>query len=292
MVKQLRYFKTIAVNSTYQHSETLEIAKHCYEILANKGIKVLFSENLTKLKGVDEYMVVSNKEILSKADLLISIGGDGTMLSSARTFGSKGLPVLGVNLGNLGFLTDIAPSDLTLGLSEVISGKFNEDQRFFIKATINKENSEQIALNEIVIHSGTIAQLINFELFINEKFVYRQKADGLIIATPTGSTAYSLSGGGPIVHPEVNSIIITPMFPHSLSSSSLLVDMNSNIAIKILSSKGNAKLSFDSHNTLPLKKHDVINISKNKSDLRLIHPKDHDFFEGCRNKLGWSSNLT
>lgn len=292
MVKKIKHFKTIAVNSTYQHNETLEIAKHCYEILTNKGINVLFTKNLSKLKGQTGYKVVSNKEILSKADLLISIGGDGTMLSSARTFGSYGLPVLGVNLGNLGFLTDIAPSDLTTSLTDVISGKFIEDQRFFIKASINENHTEQIALNEIVIHSGTIAKLINFELYINDQFVYRQKADGLIIATPTGSTAYSLSGGGPIVHPDVNSIIILPMFPHSLSSSSLLVDKDCKISIKILSSKGKSKLSFDSHHTLPLKKNDIVNISRNQSDLRLVHPKDHDFFEGCRNKLGWSSNLT
>ena len=211
--------------------------------------------------------------------------------SSSRKFGSKGLPILGINLGNLGFLTDIAPHDLTVSLNEIISGKFSTDQRFFLQSQVNGEKNNDIALNEIVIHSGAIAQLIEYELFLNKNFVYRQKADGLIISTPTGSTAYSLSGNGSIIHPDVKAINLLPMFPHSLNTRPLIVDADTSIQIKI-ASKGISKLSLDSHSHWDLKKGDVIDIAKAKSKLKLIHPETHDFFSACRTKLGWSLGMS
>jgi NAD+ kinase len=290
MVKKI-IFKTIAINATLQNKRTLEIARHCQEVLINKGVRVVYTNNFTKLKGTKGAEVLEDNSIIAKADLLLSIGGDGTILSSARKFGSRGLPILGVNLGNLGFLSDIPPEEISYGLAEVLSGKYKEDNRIFLKAVINKEKNNSIALNEIVIHSGTIAELMEYELLIDNVFVYRQKADGIILATPTGSTAYSLSGGGPIVHPLVKSIIITPMFPHSLSAGTLIVEEASSIQINIISSKGKVKMSLDSQNMISLGKGDSIKISKNNSTFKLIHPQNHDFFSGCRNKLGWSTGL-
>ena len=142
-----------------------------------------------------------------------------------------------------------------------------------------------------MIHSGAIAQLIEYDLFIDDVFVFRQKADGLIISSPTGSTAYSLSGGGPIVHPSLDAISIVPMFPHSLSSSPLVVSAKSKIKIITVGKKNKADLSFDSHNSLHIPGENEINISKSSSMLNLLHPIDHDFYDGCRNKLGWSSGI-
>ena len=149
-------------------------------------------------------------------------------------------------------------------------------------------NDKFLALNEIVVHSGKVAQLIEFNLFIDDKFVYRQKADGLIISSPTGSTAYSLSGGGPIVHPNVNTIILLSMLPHTLSTSPLLVEAGSKIRVDL--EKQKAILSFDSHVNFSLKANSTINISRASSSLVLIHPQGQDFFASCRNKLGWSTN--
>ena len=286
-----KIFNTIAIHATTQNSRSLDIARQCQEVLSNKNIKVVFTENLSKFKESKKTSVWKDKAIIQKTDLLISIGGDGTILSSARKYGSQGLPILGVNLGKLGFLSDIAPEDISFGLAEILNGKFIEDNRIFLKAVINNKQENRIALNEIVIHSGAIAQLMEYELFIDDDFVYKQKADGIIFATPTGSTAYSLSGGGPIVHPSVKSIIITPMFPHSLSAGALIVQEDSSIQIRILSSKAKVKLSLDSHNTVSLTKGDLINISKNDSTFKLIHPLNHNFYSGCRKKLGWSSSL-
>ena len=214
-------FSIVALSATSQNDRVLSIANQCIEVLSNTGIKVLIDKNLSKLKSKD-LLVSSSENIISKANLLIAIGGDGTILNCSRKFGSKGLPILGINLGNLGFLADIDPKDITSSLLSVIEGKFEKDERFFLEGSIEGNKSRYLALNEIVVHSGKIAQLIEFSVFIDESFVYRQKADGLIISSPTGSTAYSLSGGGPIVHPDVNTILLVSMLPHNLSTRPLL----------------------------------------------------------------------
>ena len=282
-------FSKIALSSTSQDERVTSIARQIFEILSNVGVETLYDDNLSVLEELTGLKSLSTKAIVEKADLLIAIGGDGTMLNCSKKYGSKGIPVVGINLGKLGFLTDIAPEEITTKLIEVIKGNFVEDKRFFLEASMQNQNENLIALNEIVIHSGAIAQLIEFNLFINDQFVYRQKADGLIINSPTGSTAYSLSGGGPIVHPGVDAITLLLMFPQSLSTSPILVRADSSIRIDLINPQLSAQVSFDSHDSLTVKGIQEINISKSTSTLNLIHPLDHDFFGGCRNKLGWSS---
>ena len=284
-------FSKIALSSTSQDERVISIARQIFEILSNVEVETLYDDNLSVLEELTGLKSLSTKAIVEKADLLIAIGGDGTMLNCSKKYGSKGIPVVGINLGKLGFLTDIAPEEITTKLIEVIKGNFVEDKRFFLEASLQNQNQNEnlIALNEIVIHSGAIAQLIEFNLFINDHFVYRQKADGLIINSPTGSTAYSLSGGGPIVHPGVDAITLLLMFPQSLSTSSLLVRADSSIRIELTNPQLSAQVSFDSHDSLTVKGIQEINIFKSTSTLNLIHPSDHDFFGGCRNKLGWSS---
>ena len=278
-------FNVIALYSTKQDRRIISIAKQCHEVLSSKGVKVLLDKNLSKISS-SGFRVASEQRILKHSDLMISIGGDGTMLSCSRKYGLKGIPVLGINLGNLGFLNDIPPEELTSSLTKILEGKFSEDNRFFLEASL--KGKKTIALNEVVIHSGEIAQLIEYDLFINDSFVYRQKADGLIISSPTGSTAYSLSGGGPIVHPKVKSIMISPMLPLSLSSSSLLVESESKIRVNLVKGSKKARISFDSQGRFLLEANEEIYLSKSSSYLKLLHPKGQDFFEACRNKLGWS----
>ena len=280
-------FSVVALSATSQNERVLAIARQCIEVLFNKGIKVLIDEHLSKLKS-KHLTISSTKSVIAKADLMIAIGGDGTMLNCSRKYGSRGIPVLGINLGNLGFLADIDPNDVTSNLLKIIEGEFTEDRRFFLEGSIQSKKAEFLALNEIVIHSGKVAQLIEFNLFIDDTFVYRQKADGLIISSPTGSTAYSLSGGGPIVHPNVDTIILVSMLPHNLNTSPLLVEAGSKIRVDL--EKQKAILSFDSHENFSLSGNSSINISKAKSSLVLIHPHGQDFFASCRNKLGWSTS--
>lgn len=283
----MKKFKTICLSSTSENSKVELIANQICEILTNKGCKVFHDSTLKRFDKVLNSEYRSEAFILKGSDLIIGIGGDGTILNCSRKYGYNGLPIVGINLGRLGFLSDIAPETVTNELLDVVNGNYKKDSRFFLE-TLVQNKKKYLALNEVVIHSGAVAQLIEFELFVNDSFVYRQKADGLIINTPTGSTAYSLSGGGPILHPSLNSLTILPMFPQRLSTSPLVVDATSKICIKLISSCLNAKISFDSHDMLTLKKNEEILITKSIKPLNLIHPINHDFFEACRTKLGWS----
>ena len=284
-------FKNIGLFTSTVNSEKIFIAKQIEEILSSKGCRILYDNTFKKDTGIKNLKTYSSKYLTSHCDLVIAIGGDGTMLSCSRLYGLQAIPILGINLGKLGFLTDIAPDELTTRLQEVLSGQYSLDQRFFLESTVKGSKKKHIALNEVVIHSGAIAQLIEYDLFIDGVFVFRQKADGIIISSPTGSTAYSLSGGGPIVHPSLDAISIVPMFPHSLSSSPLVINADSNIKILTVRKKNKASLSFDSHNSLNILGVNEINIRKSSSVLNLVHPIGHDFYDGCRNKLGWSSGI-
>ena len=280
-------FNTVALCSNSAEEHIIAIADQCLEVMLSQQIKVLIDSNLSNL---DQRSIKASKkqEIIKKADLVVAIGGDGTMLNYSRVYGYRGIPILGINLGNLGFLTDINPQDLTSSLVKVLDGEFKQDKRSFLEASLKGKKKKHLALNEVVVHSGSIAQLIEYDLFINDSFVYRQKADGLIISSPTGSTGYSLSGGGPIVHPELDALILTPMLPQSLSTSPLVVKDECKVKISLKNQE--ATLSFDSHDNLKLSGDTEIKISKADSKLNLVHPKEHDFFEGCRKKLGWSTH--
>tara|TARA_X000000368_G_scaffold415404_1_gene407107 strand:- start:1057 stop:1935 length:879 start_codon:yes stop_codon:yes gene_type:complete len=288
MVKK-KNFRSIAISTSSSEKNIPIIAKQLIEVLSNKEIEILLDKNLS-LGTNKKYKSFSEKTIIQRADLVIAIGGDGTMLNASRRYGSKGIPILGINLGKLGFLTDIAPEELTSSIIKVIENDYIEDKRFFLEAAVSNKKESFLALNEVVVHSGAIAQLIEYNLFVNDEFVYRQKADGIIISSPTGSTAYSLSGGGPIIHPNLDVLILMPMFPQTLSSSPLIVSAESSIRIELLDKTNKKHLSFDSHNSISLNGEAEVLVSKAKSELTLIHPKDHNFYESCRNKLGWSSS--
>lgn len=289
MVSSRTKFKKVGIYSSLEANKVEHIAYQIEEILKNLSVDILIPESF-KFYKTPFGRVLTDNYISNNADLVIAIGGDGTLLSSARKFGCRGIPILGVNLGTLGFLTDVPPEELTFSIQKILQGKFDKEERIFLESRVNNEKGKNIALNEIVIHSRKVAQLIEYELFIDGEFVYRQRADGIIVSTPTGSTAYSLSANGPIIHPSAKAICLLPMFPHSLNSRPLIVDDSATIEIKICK-KGNSSLSLDSHQTSALKYGDVINISKAYSKLSLIHPLEHDFYSSCRNKLGWSLGI-
>ena len=286
MVTNRKNFNSVAIYSSINNKKISLIADQVIEVLTNLGLKCVFPSS-SKIKSDLIKKVYSDKTIIDRSDLLIAIGGDGTLLSSARIFGYNQIPILGINLGNLGFLTDIPPADLTHSLNEVIQGKFVKDKRIFLEASISGSQKKFQALNEVVLHSGSIAQLIEYDLFIDGEFVYRQKADGLIISSPTGSTAYSLSGNGPIISPDVKAITLLPMFPHSLNARTLITSHEKTITLRVRD-KSKAYLSLDSHNNFKVPPGQDVLISRAERDLTLIHPTDHSFFSSCRNKLGWS----
>lgn len=285
MVNNIK-FQNVAIYSSLNDTKVNSIADQVIEVLSNLGVECM-SPASSKIESKLQKKILSDKTIINRADLIIAIGGDGTLLSSARNFGIYEIPVLGINLGNLGFLTDIQPSDLTYELNKIMNGSFVEDKRIFLEATLDKKKEKYKALNEIVLHSGSIAQLIEYDLFIDDEFVYRQKADGLIMSTSTGSTAYSLSGNGPIISPDVKAITLLPMFPHSLNARTLITGQDKQIKLRVRD-KSKAYLSMDSHHNLKVISNTDVYIQKANTELTLIHPIDHSFFSSCRNKLGWS----
>jgi len=221
------------------------------------------------------------------------VGGDGSLLGAARSIASSHVPVLGVNRGNLGFLTDIAPDEIEQKVGEVLDGKYVVESRFLLDVVVKRGGEpigEAMALNDCVLHPGKAARMIQFELYIEGQFVYTQKSDGLIVSTPTGSTAYALSGGGPIMHPRLDALVLVPMFPHTLSSRPIVVDGNSEL--KLVISEDNEMyptVSCDGQNSINCAPGDTITIHKKPNKLKLLHPLDYDFYSTCREKLGWGA---
>ena len=236
------------------------------------------------------YQVVETTDIPSNIDLIIVVGGDGSMIQAAHSAMQHDIPILGINRGRLGFLTDIDPEHID-AIGKVINGEFKEERRFFINAEINSGTSTTHhlqALNDIVLFSGNKAQLIEFHTYVNQELLYHQRADGLIIATPTGSTAYALSGGGPILTPGLDAYVIVPMHPHTLSSRPIVIPATSEIKITIDASNTTPpQLSNDGKNSLSLAANSEITITQYKKTLRLIHPKSYSYFTTLREKLGW-----
>ena len=239
----------------------------------------------------DSVTKLSNKEFVSKVDLIIVFGGDGTLLNSARKYLKNNIPILGINMGNVGFLTDVKTEDFESIIQDILNGKFEIEERNLVSASFL--NEAVYGLNEIVIHSGAYTQLMRYRLSVNDKVVYEQRSDGLIIATPTGSTAYALSAGGPIIHPSLDVWTILPMLPQSISSRPFVISSKEKVVIKLL--KGpleDAKICADGHDDIAVPYDEDIAITKMNNTLRLVHPVDNDFFEACREKLGWSLDIS
>ena len=239
----------------------------------------------------DNVKALSHKDLVEKVDLIIVFGGDGTLLNSARQYLDSQIPILGVNMGNVGFLTDLSVDNFETTISEILSGNYKIEERNLVSAKFDENHL--YGLNEVVIHSGAYAQLMRYRLSVNNKVVYEQRSDGLIVATPTGSTAYSLSAGGPIIHPSLDVWTILPMLPQSLSSRPFIISSDENVEMELFEGPNDsAKICVDGQDDIDVSYGVKISISKMKKTLKLVHPEDNDFFEACRDKLGWSLNIS
>tara|TARA_B100001540_G_scaffold261097_1_gene239997 strand:- start:516 stop:1379 length:864 start_codon:yes stop_codon:yes gene_type:complete len=255
----------------------------------DKNIQLYIDDSSNYKNDQAEYL--SHKEFSKTIDLMIVFGGDGTLLNSARQYLEYEIPILGVNMGNVGFLTDLKVENFHTSMQEILNGNYKIEERNLVSAKFN--NNHLYGLNEVVIHSGAYAQLMRYRLNVNDKVVYEQRSDGLIIATPTGSTAYSLSAGGPIIHPSLDVWTIIPMLPQSISSRPFVISSNEKVEMEIFDGPSeNAKICVDGQDDIDVPYGLNIAISKTEKTLKLVHPKDNDFFEACREKLGWSLNIS
>jgi len=288
-------FRNIGLIGRLGNAKVIETLRKLMKFLIGEGYCLIIEENIGALIPGHGLQSSSVKSMGEMCDLVIVVGGDGSLLGAARALAKSNIPLLGVNRGRLGFLTDICPDELEVKIKEVLSGVYIQERRFLLDVIV-KRNGEPIgsgtALNDIVLHPGKSIRMIGFDLFIEGQFVYSQRSDGLIVATPTGSTAYSLSAGGPLLHPKLDAISLVPMFPHTLSSRPIVVDGKSEI--KIVIGEGNEiypQVSCDGQHHIPVAPGDVVNISKKPHKVRLIHPTTHNFYETCREKLGWANSL-
>ena len=288
-------FDNIGLIGKPQHQGANESLKALYRFLKVKGKRILVEERVAKELELDDLEVMDLVAIGQHADLAIVVGGDGNMLGAARVLSRFNVGVVGVNRGNLGFLTDIHPDDVEHQLEGIFSGDYATEQRFLLEVEVYRHNqlkSSNAAVNEAVLHHGKVAHMMEFEVHIDDQFVFSQRSDGLIVATPTGSTAYSLSGGGPILTPNLDALTLVPMFPHTLSSRAIVVDANSVVRLVVSHDNTEAlQVSCDGHVVLSVLPGDEIQIRKNPYTLRLIHPRSYNYFNVLRTKLGWGSKL-
>ncbi len=261
------------------------------EFLQSRNLQVYCNEPLSFLPGLE---VISIAEFPSKCDLTIAIGGDGTMLSASRALSGFELPIVGINVGRLGFLADVTLNNLQSQLTRILDGHFRHDSRFLLQAHIN--NAEQpisIAMNDVVVHSHQSLHMIEFETHINGRFLNSQRADGLVVATPTGSTAYAMSAGGPILDVDLDALVLASVCPHTLSNRPLVIAASSVIDIT-LSEKNitTAMVTCDGRPGHLLEPGDSIRILRHPNRIDLLHLEDHDHYSILRAKLEWGRKLT
>ena len=284
-------FNTIGLIGKENHAASMETFLTLYDFLSGKGYEPIIEEHVARYLPNTNCKTASLVELGEQADLVIVVGGDGNMLGAARVLSRFDVAVLGVNRGNLGFLTDLNPDDFEATLADILEGRFKTELRFLLDVSVYRHGilkSQNSAMNEMVLHADKVAHMIEFDAFIDGSFVFHQRSDGLIISTPTGSTAYSLSGGGPIVQPTLNAMTLVPMFPHSLTSRPLVINGDSDV--KLIVSRANdaqLQISCDSHVSISVLPGDEINVKKHALGLRLIHPEQYDYYDVLRKKLHW-----
>lgn len=292
-------FQKIGLIGKHTHPEIKATLAQLYELLSPYITECYVEENLAQFLPAVALTSVSPKinvlpvqEMPNHIDLAIVIGGDGSFLKAARLIVNHNIPVLGINRGRLGFLTDFSPKELEAELLPVLKGAYKQESRFLLHCELVRDKqviASSLALNDVVLYSGDIARLLEFEVTIDGHFMSRQRADGIIAATPTGSTAYALSGGGPIVHPELEAIVLVPMHPLTLSSRPIVLSSHAQIEWHLMSNiRIHPKLSFDGQIIFTLEPDDKIIIKKHATELTLLHPNNYDYYHTLRTKLGWN----
>jgi len=290
-------FKTIGVFAQAKTREVTDTLRALINYLHQLPVTVLVETHTAEMLHDLSPQTIEKTDLGNQCDLLIVVGGDGSFLHAAHAIVNivnRDIPMLGINRGRLGFLTDILPTELAK-IKNIIEGNYHLENRFLLTATITLDNQiigQDQALNEVVILPDALPHIIEFEIYIDNQFVCSQDSDGLIIATPTGSTAYALSGGGPILHPQLDAIVLVPMFPHTLSSRPIVIEGNRHINIIISPNNSTTpRLSCDGRATLNTPVNSRIAIHKNAKPLQLIHSLDYNYYEALRSKLHWGKKL-
>jgi NAD+ kinase len=262
--------------------------------LGQRGLQVLLDPESARLLDRPTAEGLPVAVLGARSDLVVVVGGDGTLLHAARTLAGHGVPLVGINLGRLGFLVDVSPDLIESALDAILAGEYETDTRALLSALVVTDSAPErayAALNDVVIHKWNTARMIEFETYIDGVFVNAQRSDGLIIATPTGSTAYALSGGGPLMDPALDAILLVPICPHDLSNRPLVVPGNSRIDIRVCGhDHGHARVTCDGQTDLDLPRESSVRVARHPRRACLLHPRGHDHYQILRAKLGWGGH--
>ena len=282
-------FTTIALLSNNEAADSRDTLAAVTDFLKSRKIKVILDEFCARLLPDSGLKTVRTEELPEHCTLGIAIGGDGTMLRAAHLLADHDIPLLGINRGRLGFLADIPAEAIEVQLGQILDGNYVEDERFQLHCQVERGEDtvfQSHAFNDVIIQKWNIAKLIELETYVDRTLVHSQRADGMIVASPTGSTAYALSGGGPIVHPALDAMVLVPICPHTLSNRPIVIDGNSSVEIVVGTPEiDHARLSCDGEVSCELATGDRVSVHKKDKKIRLIHPQNHDHFSILRAKL-------
>ena len=288
-------FKIIGIHAQEVNEFTIKVIKRIVKTAEQYNCEFLCAlDNIDFLDKPLMGALSSPEEMAGKSDLIISVGGDGTLLKCGQLIHPRNVALMGINLGRLGFLTDIPPEKITEELSQILGGNFIEEERTVLECEIFR-NGKRImkgnALNDVVIQKWNSPRLITLNTYVNDKFLHSQRSDGLIIATPTGSTAYALSGGGPIIEPNLAALTLVPICPHTFTNRPIVINDSSEIEVHLISGRNDtSRVTCDANTVADLIPKDVVKVKTCDRPIRLIHPAYHDHFKTLRAKLNWGTS--
>lgn len=286
-----KYHAAVAPGVAAASRAALEDIAH---FLSGQGCEVAVERETASSFGLVGHSVLELQALGAACDLVVVVGGDGTMLGVARVVARHGVPLVGVNLGHLGFLTDISAESATESLGQLLDGQYTVEERILLEGEVLRDGEHvfrAVALNDVVVTRGAMGTMIEFAVEVNGEFVYSARADGLIIATPTGSTAYALSSGGPILQPGLPAISLVPISPHTLSNRPIAIASTSEVRIKLLRGQ-NGRVNFDVQAYFDPANDDVVAVRAHPKRLKLLHPVGYSYFSMLRNKLHWNERTS
>jgi NAD+ kinase len=286
-------FNRIGLITTSSVEAIKTTLKELVSYLHSRERQTILDKRCAELINSDNSDIFDANELGDHCDLVIAIGGDGTMLKASHALSDFNVPLLGVNLGHVGFLADISADNISKNMDEILNGNYVEDIRFLLNGQVFRNSKciyEDYALNDIVIQKWNIGHLLELKTYIDGTFVHTHRSDGMIVSSPTGSTAYALAGGGPIVQPSLDALLLVPICPHSLTNRPIVVDGKSSIEVVVTTREiDSARLAIDGEVRLELASNDRIRVNKKDKSIKLIHPPEHDQFHILREKLNWST---
>ena len=282
-------FKSVALIGKFNASEMRGNVLAMAQFLAAQQVNVFIEHNTATHCGIEGYQCLNMDEIGSSVDLAVVLGGDGTMLTVARQLAASAIPLIGVNQGRVGFLTDVNSANMLDEMQKILLGEFSIEQRILLTATImrgGKALSQGLAVNDVVVNKSGMSRLIELEVNVDGQFVHKQRSDGLILATPTGTTAYALSAGGPILHPTLDAITLVPICPHTLSNRPIAFNSSSKIEITLVHAE-DAAVHLDGQLQIDLQVGDKVIVQRAEKTVNLLHPVGHSHYAMLRQKLNW-----